>query len=641
MKRVRAARWRSGLILFLLGLAYTAVAADSPTRATYDAAGRLTSLIQGGVALPVQTEFIVNFVGGVQASMQPAGHPTPITRDGTKLRWNGSIVFPNGGTATLKLGWTEDDLAGIALDASLYAPSALDTASVDFILDVPRADFSGGHLVPAGAPALDLPTAKPEQITFFNGTTDALTFTDAIAARTLALRLDHPLPITVTDRWDSDGRSFRVRVTLHSGPWDSGQNVKLHAILQAAGPDHAAPAVAIHVDPDQPRYEFDGYGGNYCWGEQPAVSNYLFTHLQHAWTRHELKAIDWDKERDHPGPALVADFEQMQVMQQQGIPWIISIWNLPQRFYSDANQRPPSEFFHPVALDKWDELLDLVGSYLVYLKKNYGAEPDLFSFNEPDLGVYVGQTPEAHRDAIKRFGAYFAQLGLKTKLLLGDTSTAAGTHVFALTTAADPEAMRYVGAISFHNWNKTTPAQYTDWADLADWLRLPLLVTEIGVDSDAYYNHVFDDYDYGLSEAEQQQELLRYARPSASIFWQYTTDYGLAYLKSDGTVAPTSRFWLLKHFSDLTPRHSKVLASASDQEDVRVSAFRRDEAMTVHILNLGATRAATLTGLPPGQWRTVVTTENVDFAEGMLNDNSATSLNLPARSLTTLIRPVP
>ena len=634
---------RRGLSLFLWQstLAFSSLTAAPPEIATYDAAGRLTSLLQGGAKLPVQEEIVVNFVGGVQASMQPPGRPPSLVRDGAALRWQGPIRFPNGGTATVSLGWTEDPASGVTLDALLSAPAALDTASVDCVFDVPREEFSGGRLEPANAPALDLPTTKPGQVTFFRGTTDTLTFTDAARARTVALRLDHPLPVSVTDRWDRDGRSFRIRVTLHGDTWAGGDPLKLRATLRAAGPEQTAPTATLRLDPAQPRYEFDGYGGNYCWGDQPAVSNYLLDHLQHAWTRHELKAVDWDRERRQPGAALVADFEQMQAMQRRGIPWIISVWNLPQRFYSDANQRPPGEFFHPVAADRWDDLLDLVGSYLVYLKNNYGAEPDLFSFNEPDLGIYVGQTPEAHRDAIKRLGALFASLGLKTRLLLGDTSNAAGTHRFVLAAAADPEAMRYVGAVSFHAWNLASPAQYEAWADLADWLHLPLVVAEAGVDPDAYYNHVFDHYDYGLAEAAQQQALLRYARPSASLFWQYTTDYGLARLRGDGTVEPTGRFWLLKHFADLTPRHGEVLASASNQADVLISAVRRGEALTVHLLNLGAARTATLDGLPPGGWRTVTTTPGIDFAEGRLDGGSPTRLTLPARSLTSLVRAEP
>ena len=613
-----------------------APAAPVPAQATYDVVGRLTSLLQGGEKLPVEQCFELTFTGGVRVPLPPENRPPSMQREGTSLRWRGSARFPNGGTATLATDWTEDD-AGVTLDATLSAPSALDTQAVDAVLDLPRAPFAGGRLEAAGSPALDLPVAKPAEVVFFHATTDALIFTSpGNDGRTLTLRFDGPRPVTVADRWDAEGRSFRVRVGLHAGEWASGETIRLRATLRLAGPGRSAPAVRLHIDPAQPRYTFDGYGGNFCWGEQPAVDRFLLDELAPAWTRHELKARDWERERDHPGPALVHDFEQMRTVQGRHIPWILSVWNLPQRFYADANQRPPDQFFHPVSWDRWDDLLDLVGSYLLYLKKNYGAEPDLFSFNEPDLGIYVGLTPEAHRDAIKRLGAHFARLGLKTRLLLGDTSDARDTHRYVLPVANDPEALRYVGALSFHAWRDTTAAQYAAWADMADWLRLPLLVAEAGVDPDAYYNHAFDQFDYGLAEAAQQQRLLRFARPVASLFWQYTTDYGLVHVRPDGGIEPTGRFWLLRHFAVLTPRHSRVLGSGSDQDDVLVSAFRREDAWAVHVLNLGPARTATLDGLPPGPWKTTTTTETTDFAEGTWETGAA--LALPARGLVTLTR---
>ena len=633
---------RVTLFLTLLTVIPAFASAATPSdRATYDVTGRLTSLLQGGAKLAVQQNLVVTFTGGVTASVQPEEEPPALIREADTLYWHGSVRFPNASTTNLTLNWLEPaDSSAVTLDAALTPPSTLDTQSVDCLFDLPRADFAGGQLRAATLPTVPLPTTKPPEVTFFSGTTDTLTFTTAeTPVRTLTCHLYHPLPVTVTDRWDNEGRSFRVRVTLRTGPCPGGETLKFHATLDLTGPEATAPAVTLHVDPTRPLYEFDGYGGNYCWGGDPAVSAYLFDHLQHAWTRHELKAIDWDQQRDQPGPALLADFQQMQTMQARGIPWILSVWRLPQRFYADANQRPPGTFFHPVAWDKWDDLLDLVGSYLLYLKTHYHTEPDLFSFNEPDLGIYVGQTPETHRDAIQSLGAHFAKLGLKTRLLLGDTSDARGTHRFILPAAADPEAMRYVGALSFHAWRETTPAQYEAWADLATWLKLPLLVAEAGVDPGAYHNQAFDSYDYGLSEMAQQQALLRFAHPSASIFWQYTTDYGLVRTQPDGTVAPTSRFWLLKHFTDLTPRHSQVLASASDQPDVLISAFRRDDAFAIHVLNLGPARAGTLSDLPPGVWQTVTTTDTVNFAEGKLDTDHPTTLNFPARSLTTLLRP--
>jgi O-glycosyl hydrolase len=618
---------------FLFLAAFTAAAAAPVEHATYDGAGNLTALICGGAKLQVRTQFIVSFEGNVDAPMQPGGSSSPIIRDGTELRWHGNIPFLNGGSATITAAWAETDQA-VTLQGTLTPGSDLDVQTVDCVIDVPRAEFSGGRLEPAG---VDLPVAKPDEVTFFRGTADALTFVDAGSKHSLSLKLDRPLPLTVTDRWDADGRSYRVRVTMRTGAWAQSEALKLAVALQATG-DAAAPAANLSVNLAAPRYPFDGYGGNYCWSGTPAMTNFMLENLQQVWTRHELKADVWDKERTAPGGGLTDDFKMMQRMQLAGMPWIISIWNLPQRFYSDANQRPRGSFGRTIAPERWDDLLDLLGSYLVYLKQHYGAEPDLFSFNEPDLGVDIAFTPETHRDAIKRIGAHLASLGLKTKMLLGDTSDPRDTHRFVLATAADPEAMRYVGAVSFHSWGSGTPAQYAAWGDVAEWLRRPLMVTEEGVDPDAYRNHSFDNYDYGLGEAAQQQDLLRFARMNACLFWQFTADYGLVHVKPDGSIEATQRFWLMKHFTDLTPRKSQVVASASDQPDVLVSAFVRDKSAAVHVLNLGPARTSVISGLPPGAWRTVTTTDSITFAEGQTNAGATCTLALPARSLVTLTR---
>ena len=64
-------------------------------------------------------------------------------------------------------------------------------------------------------------------------------------------------------------------------------------------------------------------------------------------------------------------------------------------------------------------------------------------------------------------------------------------------------------------WGGGSHDHYTAWGDLAEWLHLPLLVTEVGVDSSAYATHAWDSYDYGLREARMIQELLTSARPQA------------------------------------------------------------------------------------------------------------------------------
>ena len=316
-----------------------------------------------------------------------------------------------------------------------------------------------------------------------------------------------------------------------------------------------------------------------------------------------MKLLQWDKHRDSPPPDVRGDLEMMRRFQQQHIPFVISIWWLPERFYTDAYEQPRSAHNRLIKPDKWEELLDLIGSYLLYAKREYSVEPDLFSFNESNIGIYVALTPETHLEAIKRIGAHFRKLGLKTRMLLGDATGPRDTHKFVLEAASDPEALQYVGAVAFHSWGGGTPEQYAAWGDVAEWLHLPLLVTEMGVDAAAYHNRAYTSYHYGLEEAKMTQELLTYARPQGTQFWQFTNDYGLARVQ-DNAVQPTARFYLVKHFTDLTPPHSDALArNVGSAGRCFTPRFAKGEIYTLHILNMGSVREAALSGLPDAQWR--------------------------------------
>jgi len=633
------------IVVLLLGFATACLASE---RASYDSAGALTSLISGGVELQVHGGFVVKFTGGPSAVVQPHDQRSPITRAGLERRWEGSASFPNGSQAQFAVAWTESD-AGVALDGSITAKPAfpgaaaarfpLDVESVDYVLDLPRASFAGGHMEPSGQ---QLSQAKPADPVFFRATAANLAFVDAQGNWRLSITLDQPRPLTVTDTWDSTGRFYRVRIGLQSGPWMPANSLKLGMTLSLTGSPAAALA-RLSVDPAAKLYPFDGFGGNYRIYADSPVADYTLDNLRLSWARFEFKAVIWDHERSaaDPGPQLRRDFELMQRVQRMGVPWIISLWFLPERFYTDPNQRPFGTFGRQISPDRWPEFLDLLGSYLVYLKVHYGAEPDLFSFNESDLGVNIGFTAETHRDEIKRVGAHLASLGLKTKMLLGDTANPRDSHAFTLAAAADPEAMRYVGAVSFHSWGNGTPAQYEAWADVATWLHLPLLVAEAGVDPGSWRNNMYDSYDYGLKEARQFQDLLRFARPQALIYWQFTDDYGLVHVGPGGAIEPTGRFWLMKQFVNLSPQKSEVVGTSSDQSDVEISAFARDASLVVHILNLGADREAAISGLPAGPWRTVTTTESAGYQEADAKPGEGAgprTLHLPARSLTTLVR---
>ena len=79
--------------------------------------------------------------------------------------------------------------------------------------------------------------------------------------------------------------------------------------------------------------------------------------------------------------------------------------------------------------------------YLAYLKKNYGVEPAVFTFNESDLGINVLFTPQQHADLIKKLGPMLQAAGLQTKMLLGDACSPHPVH-FIDAAMNDPECVK-------------------------------------------------------------------------------------------------------------------------------------------------------------------------------------------------------
>jgi hypothetical protein len=142
------------------------------------------------------------------------------------------------------------------------------------------------------------------------------------------------------------------------------------------------------------------------------------------------------------------------------------------------------------------------------------------------------------------------------------------------------------------------------------------------------------------------QELLLYARPQGTQQWEFTADYGTVRTqrRDDGgtDLIPTSRFWLVKHFTDLTPRNSDALAVSSDNDRVLFTAFAQgqgsERVYTLHIANMAAAREITIAGAPDVTLRAVRTSESENFLElpSVRAEGGMLRLQIPARSLLTL-----
>jgi hypothetical protein len=551
----------------------------------------------------------------------------------------------------------------VTIKLTFTAEAEVETEGVFLWIDVPIDRFAGGacELRQGGriADVSDFPREEPAQRHFLRGNADGIVMSGPKQDAGLDITFDRTIVATVQDTRQWKGTKYSAFCQI-SPSLKRGESTSLVVTIRPSVRADTSP-VNLTLDATMARYRLDGFGGNYCFGIESPVTQYTLKNLDIAWARTEMTPYEWEPENDNdspsdtdwsrlvkhdrPGSNLRREFLLAKQIHNMGVPYVISVWALPQWLYENPPDRvrESKRRIHP---DRWDELLECLGSYLVYAKREYGVEPDLFSFNEANLGVDVLLTAEEHREAVKRIGAHFATLGLKTKMLLADATGPRGTHTYALPAANDPESLRYCGAIGFHSWGGAKPDEYAAWGDLAEKLKLPLLVAELGVDAGAWRTKAFDSYLYAMREVRMYQELLLHARPQGTMQWEFTSDYGIAKVTraGDGEVVPTARFHLVKHFSNLTPKGADALTTASDHGSVLFTAFRGGTdaapAYTLHVANLGPARSATVTGIPAGvkQLRAVQTTEEEHFQEltTVHPDSGTVAIELAEQSLLTL-----
>jgi hypothetical protein len=613
-----------------------------------DASGRVVAMTYSGEQTGVRTNLVLPTPGWQRTLSLPTPDQVTVTRTDTASTFKGAIALD----ATHRLDFTEvvreaDGKTLISLDYS--AAGDLVAEGLYLRIDLPWIDFQSGtvwHDDPLRT--VVLPAVAPPKPDLLGGQTAGLWAVDAGGALRWSARFDRPFFVNLQDKSNESPKAYTFWVYLLRGSIPSGTRGNVQLELEVSGTPDTTPA-RLSMDAAAPRYRFQGFGGNYCFQVDSPVARYTLDNLAVRWARVEMSLDEWEPvndnnspfdtdwgvfdARDRPGSKLRYQLEMARELQRRGIPYVISVWRLPAWMYAGDG--------HKVNPAMWDELLESIGAYLLWLRGRYGAEPDLFSFNEADIGVNVLLSAAEHREAIKSIGAHLEKLGLRTKMLLADVSHPRGSHTYALPASEDPEAMRYVGAVAFHSWGGATPGQYAAWGDLAERLGLPLLVAELGTDAAGWRGRTFDSYWYGMGEVQMYQELLLYARPQATMYWEFTADYSLVRTSGGGVIEPTGRFWLTKQLTDLTPPDSEVLATSSDQRKVLLTAFRKDERFTLHIANLGAARSAVIEGLPEGAVVTggVRTTESESFAAFTPDapQGGVLRVELPQRSLVSII----
>ncbi len=629
-----------------------------------DAHGGIGGLEVSGEDLPLRMDLRLPAKGWNRTGRLNPARPAAVSATGDARSWEGTIELEKGKLCRYQIHQQRKGQS-IAMDLNVVAEVDLEVEGIYLWAQLPVKQFQGGNASltteDGRETVAECPATLAEKYIFLGGQANRIRIADAAERTAVEFQWDRPISTSVQDDRKFNGSDYSFLFQLAPGPLKAGQQAVAHVtVLPTATPDTGPANLALDVA--QVRYTLDGFGGNYCFSVDSPPAEYTLASLRSAWARIEMVASqwapdeadfgaaepDWSKleSRDKPGSSLRRRFEFDQQLQKRSIPLVTSIWWLPEWLYGDGGGKANDGHRRIIPREKWPKLAKVIGSYLVYEKRRYGVEPDLFSFNESNAGVMVLMTPQEHRDVIKFLGAHFASLGLKTKMLLGD-STGPGSIRFTAPAADDAECLKHVGAIAFHSWGGAEASVYSGWAELADRLKLPLLVTELGVDAN-YSVRPHDQPGYGLREVQMYQELLLHARPAGTMYWEFTSDYSLVrwQKKPDGQteISPTDRFFFAKHFCNLTPPRADALATTSDHPKVLVTAFAagagRERVYTIHIANLGLARDATLVGLPAGvsQFRAICTSPTDSFRQldPVESNDSRIELSLPARSLLTL-----
>ncbi|MGI4871861.1 MAG: hypothetical protein ACRYFX_11885 [Janthinobacterium lividum] len=485
-----------------------------------------------------------------------------------------------------------------------------------------------------------------------------------IVAATRQLDIAWAQPAKVLLRPGSAGQpNGQLYLPIGLGKLTKGQTAQQTFTIAASGDIDRAP-VQLTLNPTQTGRAFVGFGGNFRLQNpkgDPQVIDYCLQNMRVAYGRVEMPWQLWqpDLAQDPTAaarqgqlhPHVRESMEMAQRLGKRGMPLVVTAWSGP-RWAVVGDQGNGTG---PGADGKWGAPLNpanlqasykSIADYLVYLKEQYGTEADMFSFNESDLGINIRQTGQEHADLIKGLGAYFVSRGLKTKLLLGDNSDA-NSYEFIVPAMQDAATRPYIGAVSFHSWRGWDTPTLQKWAAAATKLQLPLLVGEGSIDAQAWgYPAIFEEPTYALQEISLYMRLLSICQPISILQWQLTSDYsplaGGGIFGNNAPLHPTQRFWNLQQLA-ATPPDVAYLPLTANRPNITCAALGNPTkgVYAVHVVNSGATRPVTLSGLPAQvkSLRVYVTDKTRHNQEGQLVKvaNGQARFTLDTGSYATLV----
>ncbi len=380
----------------------------------------------------------------------------------------------------------------------------------------------------------------------------------------------------------------------------------------------------MSVSPDQPHQTITGFGGAFVHffsktpgrGAHDNVSRVNFDRLQPTHVRVGMPLFAWEPSNDDQDSTnfnwsgfadsgLVNDiFVFMQEVEAQNGVILASLWRPADWMITNPDRGREQSLKDGIV----DELAESITAWLVYARDNYGVTIDYVSINEPNLGVNILiEEPALFAEIIKVTGARFADAGLTTKWVLGDTSNSADLIEYASPIWADEEVRPYIGILAFHSWDaQVSDTTLTNIAEWSEEIGLDLWVTETGYDPEVYLTpEVFDTWEHALETMRIYSRLYKLAGVNTTFYWQMMDDYRL--VSQDGTT-PLPAFYALAQLRQMVPPGSQIIETSRNGVKLYTFAAQHEEDFTIHLTNTDTIPAfVTISGIPDGDYRYIRT----------------------------------
>jgi hypothetical protein len=416
------------------------------------------------------------------------------------------------------------------------------------------------------------------------------------------------------------------------------------------------PYVAVfEVFPEQTRQpiahigsgDFIHYFGGTTSATEP-ISEMNIALLQPRFARVSMELAAWEPVNDNADPLSIeksafvddahnhATFELMQQFQAQGVELTASIWRVPDWLVDEPEVESP----RVITRTMYTEAVESIAAWLLHAKDIYGVEVDYVSFNEANLGVTVLLSSEDYVEMIRLSGARFAELGLKTKWLLGDCASINGCLDYVKPIWATEDIHPYLGPLAFHNWDGSRTSDNVISA-LGNWAAeqgLEARCTEGGWDAQLWQrSEEFPSWDNAHQLMVSYNRTIKMSGATAFYYWEMM---GGDYALNDGSQ-PYISMQLLRQLNEAFPPGSQVVATSPNTSSIALFAARTpDGGFGIHLVNKSVPDLVRINGLPEGEYQLFLFEENAldRPAQSINTQDGSITFTLPGFSVGYLVK---